>query len=98
MLTGANIGCVNSGALNQYMGGMTPTDKSRSHCASIAGVYGAGTGTVYGSNAVAISASLESSNMGNTGSDLTSFQVGGQTMNTYSNFNKGSGSGYVIAR
>ncbi len=47
---------------------MTPTDRlGRSHCATLPGVYGAGTGTVYGSNAVAISALLESSNMGNTG-------------------------------
>ena len=46
---------------------MTPTDKERNHCGFANGVYGAGTGTVYGSNAVAISALLESSNMGNTG-------------------------------
>jgi hypothetical protein len=98
MLTGANMGCANSGELNQYMGGRMPTDKTRTHCSAIPGVYGIGTGTVYGSVAVAISASLESASMGNTGGVLTSFQTGSQTMNLYSSFNKGTGSGYVIAR
>ena len=61
------------------MGGQTATDKTRrDHCGTTTatdGVYGAGTGTVYGSKSVAISAHLESTNMGNTGGTITSFQT-----------------------
>ena len=70
MLTGATTrGCVNSGALDQYMGGQTPVDKTkRNHCGTATnGPYGAGTGDTYGSKSIVISASLESANMGNTG-------------------------------
>ena len=101
MLTGATTrGCVSSGALDQYMGGQTPVDKTkRNHCGTATnGPYGAGTGDTYGSKSIVISASLESANMGNTGSDLTSFQTGSQVANVYGSFIKGQGAGYVIAR
>ena len=97
LMSGATSACVQSTALQSYMGGKVPTDGVRAHC-GVNGLYGAGTGTMTNSPAIAISASLENQGNGNTGGTLTTFQAGGQNMDTYGTFTKNFGTGYVIAR
>ncbi len=86
------------------MGGKTPTGKitaSQNHCASGDDRYGAGSGNVNGSPAIAISAILENNGMGNTGTNnMTGVQPNGATtdFSAISTYTKAYGSGYVIAR
>jgi prepilin-type N-terminal cleavage/methylation domain-containing protein len=95
--------CVNSGALNTYMGGKTPTNgTSTKHCGT-AGLYGAGIGTGSSSvNMIAISAELENAGMGNSLTGITVYQwaLGTPTadFSLIGGFTKASGTGYVIAR
>ncbi len=93
--------CINSTALEAYMGGKTPKDGTRDHCGTANGNYGAATGSMNGSPAIAISASLENAGMGNTGGTtaaLTALQTTNANMIVYGSWTKWSGSGYVIAR
>ena len=95
--------CVNSGALNNYMGGKTPTNGiTTKHCGT-AGLYGAGIGSGPSNNdMIAISAELENSGMGNSATGITAHQgeMGVPTVNfaLIGAYTKASGTGYVIAR
>ncbi len=96
-------GCVNSGALNTYMGGKTPTNVGTpTHCPT-SGLYGAGIGTgATGGRMIAISAALENTGMGNSATGVTEYQgdLGEPTEDfaLIGGFTKASGTGYVIAR
>lgn len=98
--SGINNGnCISTGAnLNKYMGGKVPTNGTANHCGTANGVYGAGIGTINGSPAVAISATLENQGNGNTGSTSGYQGSGPIDFTTVGTFTKNSGTGYVIAR
>ncbi len=95
--------CTNTGNLAVYMGGKTPVDRvaaNQDHCGLGDGRYGAGSGVIAGSPAVAISAILENTGMGNTGSNLAGYQGEDGTTDfaPISTYTKAFGSGYVVAR
>ncbi len=96
--------CVNSGQLNKYMGGKTPTNGAATHCATEVGAYGAGSGTIGGAQAIAISAVLENKGTANTGV-ITSYQgTPAALLDTVGSFVKNppgvttATGGYVVAR